>query len=86
MQLYRGTGVVTPGRRRGETNRYRFPSFLLHMKTFTDHLVVPKSKPRNFEAKYAQKSGAGSHEFKKYSRKVKHKNKNFLSEDYCYLR
>jgi len=82
MQLYRGTGVVTPGRRRGETNRYRFPSFLLHMKTFTDRLVIPRPKPRNFEAKHAQQSGAGPHEFKKYSRKTKHKNKTFLPEDH----
>jgi len=30
--------------------------------------------PRNFVAKHAQTSGAGSHTSKKYSRKEKHKN------------
>jgi hypothetical protein len=38
---------------------------------------IVKSPPaRNFVAKNAQHSGAGSHETKKYSRKEKHKNKN----------
>lgn len=32
-------------------------------------------KPRNFVAKHAQKSGAGSHSPKKYTRKEKHKKK-----------
>jgi hypothetical protein len=36
--------------------------------------VVKAPPPRNFVAKNAQKSGAGSHESKKYSRKEKHKN------------
>jgi hypothetical protein len=29
--------------------------------------------PRNFVAKYAKRSGAGSHNARKYSRKQKHK-------------
>ena len=29
--------------------------------------------PRNFVAKYAKRSGAGSHTARKYSRKTKHK-------------
>jgi hypothetical protein len=29
--------------------------------------------PRNFVAKYAKRSGAGSHTFRKFSRKIKHK-------------
>lgn len=32
--------------------------------------------PRNFVAKYAKTSGAGSHTDKKYSRKEKHKSKH----------
>jgi hypothetical protein len=83
MQLYRGTGVVTPGRRRGEMIRYHFSSFLLHMKTLQYPLIIPASRPRNLVARHAQKSGSGSHESKKFSRKTKHRNKNFLSEDYC---
>ena len=35
--------------------------------------VIPAAKPRNFVAKNAKTSGAGSHESKKFSRKVKHK-------------
>lgn len=33
-------------------------------------------KPRNFVAKNAKTSGAGSHSSKKFDRKVKHKNKS----------
>lgn len=35
--------------------------------------VVPSSTPRNFVAKHAQKSGAGSHSTSKFTRKTKHK-------------
>jgi len=35
--------------------------------------VVPATTPRNFVAKNAPKTGAGSHTQKKYSRKEKHK-------------
>lgn len=35
--------------------------------------TVNSPPPRNFVAKNAQKSGAGSHTDKKYSRKEKHK-------------
>jgi hypothetical protein len=35
--------------------------------------VVKTPPPRNFVAKNAQKSGAGSHEIKSYTRKEKHK-------------
>ena len=35
--------------------------------------VVKSPPPRNFVAKHAQRSGAGSHTSKKYSRKEKHK-------------
>lgn len=43
----------------------------------------PKKKdsppaPRNFVAKHAKTSGAGSHDDKKYSRKEKHKNNKAL--------
>lgn len=34
---------------------------------------VEPPAPRNFVAKHAQRSGAGSHTDKKYSRKEKHK-------------
>jgi len=37
--------------------------------------VVKAPPPRNFVAKNAQRSGAGSHTDKKYSRKEKHKGK-----------
>jgi hypothetical protein len=36
-------------------------------------LVVPAAPPRNFVAKNAKTSGAGSHTSKKYDRKEKHK-------------
>lgn len=36
---------------------------------------VPASTPRNFVAKNAKTSGAGSHSDKKYNRKEKHKGK-----------
>ena len=35
--------------------------------------TVKAPPPRNFVAKFAQKSGAGSHEPKKFTRKEKHK-------------
>ena len=38
-------------------------------------VVVKSPPPRNFVAKNAKTSGAGSHEEKGYSRKEKHKNK-----------
>lgn len=38
--------------------------------------TVPASTPRNFVAKNAKTSGAGSHTDKKYSRKEKHKGAN----------
>jgi len=37
---------------------------------------VAAPPPRNFVAKHAQKSGAGSHTDKKYSRKEKHRGKD----------
>lgn len=37
--------------------------------------VVKAPPPRNFVAKNAQRTGAGSHVGKKYDRKEKHKNK-----------
>lgn len=42
--------------------------------------VTPPT-PRNFVAKNAQRSGAGSHTDKKYSRKEKHKKDFDESED-----
>jgi hypothetical protein len=36
---------------------------------------VPSSTPRNFVAKHAKTSGAGSHTEKKFDRKEKHKGK-----------
>lgn len=36
---------------------------------------VEKPVTRNLVAKHSPKSGAGSHELKKYNRKEKHKNK-----------
>jgi hypothetical protein len=40
----------------------------------TDKKKVPATTPRNFVAKNAKTSGAGSHTDKKYNRKEKHKN------------
>jgi hypothetical protein len=40
----------------------------------TDKKKVPATTPRNFVAKNAKTSGAGSHSDKKYNRKEKHKN------------
>lgn len=40
-----------------------------------DTIKVQSQAPRNFVAKYAKTSGAGSHDSNKYSRKEKHKNK-----------
>lgn len=37
---------------------------------------IPASTPRNFVAKHAKKSGAGSHTDSKYNRKEKHKGKD----------
>ena len=37
------------------------------------NLVIPTAKPRNFVAKNAKTSGAGSHATKKFTRKEKHK-------------
>lgn len=37
---------------------------------------VEAPKPRNFVAKHAKTSGAGSHESKKYNRKEKHPKKH----------
>lgn len=37
---------------------------------------IPASTPRNFVAKHAKTSGAGSHSDKKFNRKEKHKNRN----------
>ena len=45
--------------------------------------VVPTTTPRNFVAKNAPKTGAGSHSDKKYSRKEKHKNNKDLNEVSC---
>ena len=36
--------------------------------------TVKSTPPRNFVAKHAKTSGAGSHSDKKYNRKEKHKN------------
>ena len=44
-------------------------------ETKTAKKVVKAPPPRNFVAKNAQRTGAGSHTDKKYSRKEKHKNK-----------
>ena len=38
-------------------------------------LEIKPPPPRNFVAKNAQKSGAGAHEPKKFTRKEKHKDK-----------
>jgi hypothetical protein len=38
-------------------------------------LEIKSPPPRNFVAKNAQKSGAGAHEPKKFTRKEKHKGK-----------
>jgi hypothetical protein len=61
--------------------RYRLPYFLtmklIELFENKSSKKIVKSPPaRNFVAKNAQHSGAGSHETKKYSRKEKHKNKN----------
>lgn len=37
---------------------------------------IPASTPRNFVAKHAKTSGAGSHSDKKYNRKEKHKGRS----------
>lgn len=37
--------------------------------------TATKPTPRNFVAKHAQRSGAGAHSPKKYTRKEKHKKK-----------
>lgn len=42
--------------------------------------VVKAPPPRNFVAKHAKTSGAGSHTDKKFSRKEKHKNNKNLDE------
>jgi hypothetical protein len=42
----------------------------------TDKKKVPATTPRNFVAKNAKTSGAGSHSDKKFNRKEKHKNTN----------
>jgi hypothetical protein len=41
----------------------------------TQKKELPASIPRNFVAKNAKSSGAGSHSDKKYNRKEKHKGK-----------
>ena len=78
---YLRTGVTTGDRRRAGNNSLLFPAFLfgLNMRLIelfeakVDKKVVKSPTPRNFVAKNAPKTGAGSHTGKKYNRKEKHK-------------
>lgn len=57
---------------------------LFEAKGSANKKVVKAPPPRNFVAKHAKTSGAGSHSDKKYSRKEKHKSQvdeNFQSTD-----
>jgi hypothetical protein len=70
-------------RRLGDTIRYRISQFIsgANMRLIELFEGNPAKKiakappPRNFVAKNAQTSGAGSHASKKFTRKEKHKNK-----------
>lgn len=78
----------------GGSDSLPFPSFFIGdaMRLFelfeakTEKKTVKAPPPRNFVAKNAQKSGAGSHSDKKYNRKEKHKkSKLSLDESYNHL-
>lgn len=50
------------------------------VEIFESKKIVKSPPPRNFVAKNAPTTGAGAHTSKKYTRTVKHKNKDLPDE------